>query len=706
MNLINKKNFLFEDVSNIKGVGKKISVYLKKKKIEKVNDLLWNLPYSFTDRSEITTLDKLEVGKIFTIKIKVIKYNFPRIRNLPSRISCKDEFGQIDLIFFNSREGYIRKILPLNEWVVVSGKINFFRKKYQITNPTYVEKIEKIELIKKIIPKYSLTEGLSEKIYLKIIEKVFKEIPEIEEWHDIKFIQKMRFLKWKDSIKKLHDSQIEKDLNSNYLKRLAYDEIFANLLFHSQNRKKIQKVKKNKKNFKKIYSSTLTKSLPYLLTNGQKEIIKEIEINLMSSQRMFRILQGDVGSGKTIISIMAALDTIEAGYQCGLMAPTAILAEQHFILFKKLIKKTDLQISFSLLTGKTDLKDRKKILDDLKNGKINFLIGTHALFQKTINFNKLGLVIIDEQHKFGVQQRINFAKKGGSDCDVLLMSATPIPRTMMMSVYGDMDTSRLMEKPFQRKKTITLSKPENKINDLWPFINKKIIEKEQIFWVCPLIENSNKLDFSSTARLFELLSKKYNEKVGIIHGALDQDQKEKVLNKFLNNKISILVSTTVIEVGVDFPNATVIIIENANKFGLAQLHQLRGRVGRGEKPGTCILLFKNQLSQNAKKRIQILKSSDDGFYIAEEDMRLRGYGDIIGFQQSGIKYFKIADPLHHSDLFKIAEKNIQEIERKNINLESFNFLLMFPIEDVIYLDMSFEEASKFIVSAGTSDKKS
>jgi len=675
MNLINKKNFLFEDVSNIKGVGKKISVYLKKKKIEKVNDLLWNLPYSFTDRSEITTLDKLEVGKIFTIKIKVIKYNFPRIRNLPSRISCKDEFGQIDLIFFNSREGYIRKILPLNEWVAVSGKINFFRKKYQITNPTYVEKIEKIELIKKIIPKYSLTEGLSEKIYLKIIEKVFKEIPEIEEWHDIKFIQKMRFLKWKDSIKKLHDSQIEKDLNSNYLKRLAYDEIFANLLFHSQNRKKIQKVKKNKKNFKKIYSSTLTKSLPYLLTNGQKEIIKEIEINLMSSQRMFRILQGDVGSGKTIISIMAALDTIEAGYQCGLMAPTAILAEQHFTLFKKLIKKTDLKISFSLLTGKTDLKDRKKILDDLKNGKINFLIGTHALFQKTINFNKLGLVIIDEQHKFGVQQRINFAKKGGSDCDVLLMSATPIPRTMMMSVYGDMDTSRLMEKPFQRKKTITLSKPENKINDLWPFINKKIIEKEQIFWVCPLIENSNKLDFSSTARLFELLSKKYNEKVGIIHGALDQDQKEKVLNKFLNNKISILVSTTVIEVGVDFPNATVIIIENANKFGLAQLHQLRGRVGRGEKPGTCILLFKNQLSQNAKKRIKILKSSDDGFFIAEEDMKLRGYGDIIGFKQSGIKLFKIADPVHHEDLFKLAEKNIKDLSDDDLNNSKYIFLL-------------------------------
>ena len=675
MNLINKKNFLFEDVSVIEGVGEKISIYLKKKKIQKVNDLLWNLPYSFTDRSEITTLNKLEVGKIFTIKVKILKYNFPRIRNLPNRILCKDEFGEIDLIFFNSREGYIRKILPLNEWVAVSGKIGFFKKKYQITNPTYVEKAEQIELIKKIIPKYSLTEGLSEKIYSKIIEKVFNNIPEIEEWHEEKFIKKMNFLNWKDSIKILHSSYVQKDLNSNYLKRLAYDEIFANLLFHSNNRNKIKKIKKNKKEFKKKYSTTLVKALPYLLTQGQKEIINEIAIDLASSQRMFRILQGDVGSGKTIISIMSALDTIEAGYQCGLMAPTAILAEQHYVLFKKLIEKTNLKISFALLTGKTDPKERKKTLHNLEKGNINFLIGTHALFQKTIKFNKLGLVIIDEQHKFGVQQRINFAKKGGSNCDILLMSATPIPRTMMMSVYGDMDTSRLMEKPIQRKKIVTLSKPENKVDDLWPFIKRKISEGEQIFWVCPLIEDSNKLDFSSTAKLFELLSKKFNKKVGIIHGALNQDQKEKVLKEFLNNDISILVSTTVIEVGIDFPNATVIVVENANKFGLAQLHQLRGRIGRGTKAGTCILMFKNQLSKNAKKRIQILKSSDDGFYIAEEDMKLRGYGDLIGFKQSGVKLFKIADPIHHENLFKLAEKNINDLSYKELNHPKYKILL-------------------------------
>ena len=684
MDLINKKNFLFEDVSIIEGVGKKLSAYLKKKKIEKVNDLLWNLPYSFTDRSEIATLDKLEIGKIFTVKIKVLKYNFPRIRNLPSRVFCKDEFGEIDLIFFNSREGYIRKILPLNEWVAVSGKVNYFKKKYQITNPTYVENIQQIELVKKIIPKYSLTEGLSEKIYSKIIDKVFNKLPKIEEWHDKEFIQKMNFLSWGESIKKLHNSRGEKDLNSNYLKRLAYDEICANLIFHSNNRNKIKKIKKNKKKFLKIYSSKLIKTLPYILTNSQNDTIKEIEIDLKSPQRMFRILQGDVGSGKTIVSIVAALNTIEAGYQCGLMAPTGILAEQHFNLFKKLIKKTDLKINFSLLTGKTDLKERKKILYDLKDNKINLIIGTHALFQKKIIFNNLGFVIIDEQHKFGVRQRINFSKKGGPNCDILLMSATPIPRTMMMSIYGDMDTSKLLEKPIQRKKIVTLSKPENKINDLWPFIKRKISENEQVFWVCPLIEDSNKLDFSSTAKLFKLLNKKFNKKVGIIHGALDQDEKEKVLKEFLNNNISILVSTTVIEVGIDFPNATVIVIENANKFGLAQLHQLRGRIGRGSKPGTCILMFKNQLSQNARKRIQILKSSDDGFYIAEEDMKLRGYGDIIGFKQSGIKLFKIADPIHHDDLFKLAEKNINNLNDEELNSTKYNILLkLFDKVDLI-----------------------
>jgi len=675
MNLINKEFSLFSNIETVTGVGKKISTYLKKKGIEKINDLLWDLPYSLTDRSNFTTLNKLEVGKIFTIKVKVIKYNFPRIRNLPNKILCRDELGKIDLIFFNSREGYIRKILPLNEWVVVSGKINYFRNKYQITNPVYIADTENLDKVKLILPKYSLTEGLNEKIYRNIIQQVIKQIPTINEWHDDTFLKKMGFLNWTESIKNLHNPNNEKDLDSKSLKRIAYDEILANLIFLSSNRNKIKKIKKEIKKFKNIYSNQLINSLPYSMTNGQKKVVKEIEEDLRSGQRMFRILQGDVGSGKTIVANVAALNSIESGYQCGFMAPTAILAEQHFKLLNQLISQSNLKIKIELLTGKVDSKKRKKILIDLENKKIDLLIGTHALFQKKISFKKLGLIIIDEQHKFGVRQRIRFAKKGGVNCDVLLLSATPIPRTMMMSIYGDMDTSRLEEKPKNRKKILTLSKPEDKINELWPFLEKKIKNKEQVFWVCPLIEDSKKLDYSSTTKTFQIVNKKFPKKVGFIHGALSQDEKEKVLLNFLDNKISILVSTTVIEVGVDFPNATVIIIENSNKFGLAQLHQLRGRVGRGEKAGTCILLFKKQLSQNARKRIQILKNSDDGFHIAEEDMKLRGYGDIVGFKQSGLKLFKIADPVHHEKLFKIAEENIKNLSIKEINSPKFDFLL-------------------------------
>ena len=320
---------------------------------------------------------------------------------------------------------------------------------------------------------------------------------------------------------------------------------------------------------------------------------------------MFRIIQGDVGSGKTIVSLISIMNVIKSGFQCALMSPTEILAKQHYELAKKIFKNQKFEIEF--LTGKTEYKKRKNILNNLNNGKIELLIGTHALFQK-INFKKLGLVVIDEQHKFGVKQRSELAKKGGNNCDVLLMSATPIPRTMMMALYGDMDISKITEKPAYRKKIITLSKPEKKINELWPFIKKQINYGNQVFWVCPLIEKSSFLDYSSAVKKFELINKKFPNQVGLIHGGLDKEEKNNVLNKFLLKKISILVSTTVIEVGIDFPNANLIIIENANKFGLAQLHQLRGRVGRGENQGTCILLFKDGLSKNAVKRIKILKT--------------------------------------------------------------------------------------------------
>ena len=678
-----KKDFILNEITTIKGVGLQLSKYLKKKRIEKIKDIILHLPYSETDRSQIVKLDQLEVGKIQSIKVLVKKLNFPRIKNLPNKITCTDDNGKIDIVYFNSREGYLRKLFPLNKWVIISGKVNFFNKKYQITNPDYVTTLDNEQYVVKNIPKYNLTKGINEKKYRSISEEVINNIPVISDWLENDFINKNNLIGWNDSIKKLHSSKDAKDNNSKSFRRIVFDELLANFLTLSENRKRI---KKNKipKNFNNIYSETIIRDLPYKLTKSQKNVLEQINSDLLSNKRMFRIVQGDVGSGKTIVSLLAIINVIESGHQCALMSPTEILAKQHYELSKKIFKKNKIKIAF--LTGKTEYKKRKEVLNNLSNGRIKLLIGTHAIFQKKIHFDKLGLVVIDEQHKFGVKQRSDLAKKGGENCDVLLMSATPIPRTMMMSLYGDMDISKITEKPSKRKKIITLSKPEKKMGELWPYIQKQILLENQIFWVCPLIEESSFLDYSSAKKKFELIKKKFGNKVGLIHGALTKEKKQEILKDFLEKKICILVSTTVIEVGIDFPNANLIIIENANKFGLAQLHQLRGRVGRGNKQGTCILLFKDGLTKNAIKRIKILKSSDDGFFIAEEDLKLRGFGDLIGYQQSGIKNFKFADPLHHEELFRLAEKCVKNINN-HIDIKKYYFhLKLFDKADIINLE--------------------
>ncbi len=668
MNLI-KKNIIFSDVNKLRGVGKQLSKYLKNKRIEKVKDLLLNLPYSETDRSKITDLNKLEIGKTQTIRVKIKKIYFPRIRNLPNKIICEDANGKIEIIYFNSREGYLRKLFKIGEIVIISGKVSYFGKNYQITNPDYVTPLEKENYVKQKIPKYSLTKGINEKKYRAISEQILDNLPEVEDWHDTNFLRKNNFFNWKENIISLHKTKEGQNNRSQSYKRLAFDEICANFLVLSKNRKKVKSKKRNKF-FKSILSNKIINQLPFILTNSQKKVLEEINLDLKSKTRMFRIIQGDVGSGKTIVSLLAIANVIEDNYQCAIMAPTEILAKQHYELSKKIFRKTNIKIEF--LTGKTENLKRKKIISGLENGNINLIVGTHSLFQKKINFMNLGLAIIDEQHKFGVRQRSELAKKGGINCDVLLMSATPIPRTMMMSLYGDMDISKITEKPKNRKKIITLSKPEEKINELWLFLKKQIDIDNQVFWICPLIEDSIHLDFSSVKKKYELLSKKFPNKVGLIHGALKKEEKENILRRFLKKEIYVLVSTTVIEVGIDFPNANLIVIENANKFGLAQLHQLRGRVGRGDKQGHCILLFKNSLSKKAIKRIKILKESNDGFFIAEKDMELRGFGDIIGFQQSGIKHFRFADPVIHKDLFELAEKYIN---KEIINEKKFTFLL-------------------------------
>ncbi len=675
---MNNYEYLLSDISILNGVGKSLASKFKRKNINTIFDLILSTPSKYTDRSSETKIENLHIGKIQTVTILVERYNFPRIRNLPNKVICSDNTGKLDCIFFNSYEGYIKKILPLNKLVTISGKINFFRGRYQITNPTHVSTDQ--NKVKKIHSNYSLTKGISDNIFNKTINTALNHLPKINEWLSNDILKKFDNIGWNEAVTNLHNPK-KKFEEKKYINRLIFDEILSTFLINSNIRKNFKRKKKLPKKINLNLINFVEKKIGFKLTMDQNIAIEEINFDISSGERMFRLLQGDVGSGKTIVSLISAQNVIFNNYQVAFMAPTEILAKQHYNLFKKIFGEN---CKAEFLTGKTEYKKRTDILSKLESNKIKIIFGTHSLFQKKIKFKKLGLIIVDEQHKFGVNQRKKLSEKGGSNCDVLVMSATPIPRTMMMTLYGDMDITLIKSKPKNRKEIKTYTKDVKKIDDVINFLKKEIANNNQVFWVCPLIEKSKKIDHQSSVARYEYLTKIFKDKVGLIHGSVDKDEKEKILKKFLLNKIKILVSTTVIEVGIDFPNATCIVIEDSNKFGLSQLHQLRGRVGRGNKESTCILLFKSSLSENAKKRLKILKSSNDGFFIAEQDLKLRGYGDLLGFQQSGQKTFRMADPIINEDLFKLAEKEIKIIEKANTNLSKYNILLkLYDRADII-----------------------
>ena len=676
-------NFFFNPVSKVKGIGPKIKKLFNEKKIDTNIDLIFNFPYGLIDRTHCPKLNNLEIGKISTIFVKVKKHNFPRIRRLPNTVQCYDETGEINIVFFNSRENYIKEILPINGEVIVSGKVNFYKNKYQITNPDYVTSTNNEEKVTKIMPTYASLKGISNKTVNKIYENIIKDIPDVPEWHRDHIIKNNNWLSFKHSLVQLHNPKKIEDLDKNSLayERISFDEIFSNLLIFAQIKKKIANVYKKPKIFSSDLKLKLIKNLSFTLTKDQETIIKEIDDSLKSNKKMIRLLQGDVGSGKTIISIITGLNVISAGYQVALMCPTEILATQHLNLIKSLTKEQNINVE--ILSSGINKKRQIEIKKEVLEGKINFLIGTHSLFQETVSFFNLGLIIIDEQHKFGVKQRISLSDKGGENCDVLLMSATPIPRTLILSTYGDMDISTLKEKPFKKTTIITNIIPENKIPDLINLIKKKIESKQQIYWICPLIEESKKVNLTPVLERFKYLTKYFPENVIVMHGNLKNEEKNIVMKNFLEKKFSILISTTVVEVGVDNPNANMIIIENSERFGLAQLHQLRGRVGRGIENGECILVYSKSISENGKKRLKILKESNDGFYISEQDLKLRGFGDIIGYKQSGQKDFIVADPMYHSHLFELAKQETDFYTQANFSLEKFNVLLKFFKKDKI-----------------------
>jgi len=662
-------DLLLSPINKLKGVGPKLENIINKLGINLNVHFLWHFPYRIIEKKYYENIHDAPINQLVTIKIEVIKHYPSKFRRQPYRVSCLANEIPIDIVYFNARHPVVRSVLPLKSFKMISGKLEFFKNKFQITHPASVENISHIQLLREKEPVYSLTAGLNMKSFIKLSNQVLQLLPNPREWIDNRLLKKYNFVSWKEAIEKLHNPEIEDTYNEKnfFRRRLAFDELYAHQLaiciIRTIDNKKKSTSFKNKNKLKKI----LINSLEFKLTNSQSIVLNEIQNDLESNKQMIRLLQGDVGSGKTIVALISMLTVIESGYQATLMAPTSILAYQHFENISKLLQNLPIQID--ILTGKDKGKSRIEKLEKIKDGSTQIIIGTHALIQEGVNFKKLGFSVIDEQHRFGVYQRMAFNYKGFHP-SILVMSATPIPRTLTLAAYGDMDESRLIDKPIGRKPiktfSLTLKKEKNLIERIKAKINNS---NDKFFWVCPLIEESQELDLKAATDRYNSLNKIFKNKVMLIHGELSEKEKESTMEKFKNEDYRILVATTVIEVGIDIKSATTIIIEHAERFGLAQLHQLRGRVGRNNEESYCILLHKESLNDTAKKRISIMIETNDGFLIAEEDLKIRGPGEILGKRQSGLPLFNVADLSYDGDLLEEAKFYADNIITEDPRLE-------------------------------------
>ncbi len=654
-------NGLFSTVSQIDGIGPKLSKLVKNLCGPYIVDVLFSLPSGVNYRPYLTKRSMIKFGELATLQIKITQHIKPPKRSIPYKVIGLFDGQIIELVFFNYHADYLNKKLLVNETYFVSGKVDVFMGKLSILHPDYISK--RVEEIKEYEPVYPLTAGLSGKVLSKATAAALKMVPDLPEWLDSPFMKKQGFIGWKESVFKAHTPKKLSDLSyENPIRmRLAYDELLANqlALFLARSHQKKQKglafIKKgNTEEF-------VFKNLPFEPTNAQKRVLEEIRKDLTNQDKMVRLLQGDVGSGKTFVALMSLLMCKDAGFQGVLMAPTDILAGQHFVAFEKMLAGTKIQIA--LLTGREKGKKRDVLLQKLIAGEIDILIGTHAVFTQDVQYKSLGLVVIDEQHKFGVHQRLALTKKQ-KGVNLLVMTATPIPRTLALTAYGDMDISILDEKPKNRQpietRVISAQKVQDISEKLFQNINNSS-EKTQVYWVCPLVEDSEKSDLIAAEKRFASLKEIFGERVGLVHGKMKGPEKDLVMNRFKSGEIDVLVSTTVIEVGVDVPSATVMVIEQAERFGLAALHQLRGRVGRGSQKSVCLLLYGPKLSETATARLKVMRESENGFVIAEEDLRLRGAGELLGVRQSGLPVFKMADLSVHYQLLATAAQDAKMI---------------------------------------------
>ncbi len=654
-------NPLFADVTVLAGVGPKIAALIGRAAGPRVVDLLLTPPSGLVDRSFRPKVADAPEGRIVTLEITVDRHDpSPKGRRAPYKVICSDETGFLTLVFFYARADYLTKQLPEGARRLVSGKVEDFKGARQMTHPDYIADPDKPGDMPLHEAIYPLTAGLSAAVMRKAAAQAVARAPELDEWQERNWLAKHHWDSWKKALDIVHapSAQEELSLLSPARQRLAFDELLANQLALALIRKARVKTKGRaiKGDGRRI--AMAKKALPFSLTGAQTEALKEIFADMRANERMVRLLQGDVGSGKTIVAFFAMLGAIEAGAQAALMAPTEILARQHLESLADLAAATGVRME--ILTGRDKGGARTEKLERLKRGDIDILMGTHALFQEGVAFKDLALVVIDEQHRFGVRQRIALTQKGPKP-DLLVMTATPIPRTLALTAYGDMEHSRITEKPPGRKPVDTRAIPMSRLDDMIAAVKRAAAEGNQAYWVCPLVEESDIIDLTAAEERFESLKAVLGDRVGLVHGRMSGPDKDAVMEKFYRGDSSVLIATTVIEVGVNAPNATIMIIEHAERFGLAQLHQLRGRVGRGDKKSSCILLYKPPLGETAKARLKVLRDTEDGFVIAEEDLRLRGAGDFLGAAQSGFPRFRLADIAVHGELLAAARDDAKMI---------------------------------------------
>ena len=662
---------LFAETRTLPGIGPRIEKLIARVAGSRIVDLIFDLPVGVIDRSYRPKLIDAEAGRIATFTLNVLDHLPPRTRRLPYKVRCSDETAAIELVFFHAHEDYLKKQLPIGAKCTVSGRVERYQNKLQMPHPDYIVMAEEATTLPLIEPVYGLTENLPAKSLTKAVRASLERVGNLPEWQDTAFRRVRGWPSFTESLHKAHAPESETDLSleTPVRQRLAYDELLANQLALLLIRGWMRAVKKGRsirgdgRLRKKVIAA-----LPFTLTEAQTQALAEIEADMAQPTRMLRLLQGDVGSGKTILALLAMVNAVETGAQAALMAPTELLTRQHFATLSPLADAADIRLA--LLTGRERGVPRDETLRKLKADEIDILVGTHALFSEDVAFRDLALAVVDEQHRFGVHQRMSLQGKGELPADVLVMTATPIPRTLALTAYGDMDVSRLTGRPPGRKPVETRLLSAERLDEVIEHLRKAIAKGARAYWVCPLVDESENIDLAAAEERAAMLSKLLNWKVGLVHGRMKVAERDAAMAAFKSGDVKVLVATTVIEVGVDVPEATIMVVEHAERFGLAQLHQLRGRVGRGLTKSSCLLIHKPPLGQMAKARLKTLRDTDDGFVIAEEDLRLRGPGELLGKRQSGLPEFRLADLAAHAELLAAARDDAKMIVKKDPELQS------------------------------------